>query len=439
MTDVLGPAAAGAPRAIASSDPSITATIQFPDAADTWFQDCVNNTAGTGTPYVAEWANRQLQQIRRVVRNSGVSLTYADDQLGYAIQQGLQWVGSFGGTANALLATMVPAQPTLVAGTEIKGLITATNTGSATLNVNGLGALPIALPDGTPLTGAEMVIGGVASLIYTGSGYVLLAQSLLGFQRILAVNTTFFVNNSSGNDANTGLTSGTAWATVAHALKVLATFNLNGNIVTLKLALTGIDYAMPTNFVAPSNGQLVILGDTAAQASYTLAGAPAANLGVVDATGGSVALRGLTVKYTGGGGSGLVGNSCSISLQNVTFATTVVGANALILSSTGCVCTIGAGCFLNGSAGAALEFANGGVIQQGAIVGISGSPSFTAFALGTNAGVFTVTTTGLSFSGTCSGQRFNLANAAGANTNGAGVNYFPGSSAGVVTSPAYYS
>ena len=123
MTDIdlLGPGDAGAARTLTSSDSTVTAAIAHPDADDTWFADCGANTAGTGTPLVAKFLNRWLQQIRRLVRNSGIPLSNADDDmLGQAIQtESCNWAGTFGGTANALTATLTPVPPTLTVGMRV--------------------------------------------------------------------------------------------------------------------------------------------------------------------------------------------------------------------------------------------------------------------------------------------------------------------------------
>ena len=52
MTDIdlLRPGDAGAARTLTSSNSTVTAAIAHPDADDTWFADCVANTAALGRP-----------------------------------------------------------------------------------------------------------------------------------------------------------------------------------------------------------------------------------------------------------------------------------------------------------------------------------------------------------------------------------------------------
>ena len=81
MVDLLGPGDAGAPRTVGSTDANIVAQLASPNAADTFFADCVASVPGTGTPINQKWTNRLLQQIRRAIRNAGVTQNNADDDM----------------------------------------------------------------------------------------------------------------------------------------------------------------------------------------------------------------------------------------------------------------------------------------------------------------------------------------------------------------------
>ncbi len=180
MTDLLGPADAGAPRTAAT-----TTDVTNPNAADTWFVNCTSNTPGTGTPIVAKWTNRLLQQIRRVIRLSGIPLANADDDmLGQAIQSGSgNWAGTFGGSANALTATLSPVPTSLLAGTVIAGQVASNNNAVTTINANSLGAITMYRSDGVAFGGGELVIGGDIEGIYDGTNVQLLSQLPMSFIR----------------------------------------------------------------------------------------------------------------------------------------------------------------------------------------------------------------------------------------------------------------
>ncbi|MBW9072240.1 MULTISPECIES: DUF2793 domain-containing protein [Agrobacterium] len=76
-----------------------------------------------------------------------------------------------GGTANALTATLTPTPLSLASlvGAPIRLLITATNTGACTLNINGLGAVPIKLDNGNDPAAGDLPAGAIVQLVYTGT------------------------------------------------------------------------------------------------------------------------------------------------------------------------------------------------------------------------------------------------------------------------------
>lgn len=78
-----------------------------------------------------------------------------------------------GGTANAHTVTLTPALSAHKAGLPIRWKSANTNTGAATLNPNGVGAIAIQL-DGAALTGGEILSGKVHTAIYDGAAYQLL-------------------------------------------------------------------------------------------------------------------------------------------------------------------------------------------------------------------------------------------------------------------------
>lgn len=91
-----------------------------------------------------------------------------------AIQDnGYSWGGSAGGSANSLTASISPT-PTLTAGLNVLVKATAANTGAATLNLNGLGAVNILNVDGSALVANEITSGMILDLLYDGTEFILL-------------------------------------------------------------------------------------------------------------------------------------------------------------------------------------------------------------------------------------------------------------------------
>jgi hypothetical protein len=169
MVDLLGPGDAGAARTLTT-----TTDVSNPATGDTFFGDCQAGVPGTGTPIVSKFLNRFLQQVRRIIRASGITpITGADDDmLGQALQTGyLNFAGTFGGTANALTATLTPAPALLVAGMSFAGFIATTNTSSAvTLNVNGLGNIAVVKANGVSLPApGDLQAGALMTFRYDGT------------------------------------------------------------------------------------------------------------------------------------------------------------------------------------------------------------------------------------------------------------------------------
>jgi hypothetical protein len=273
-------------------------------------------------------------------------------------------------------------------------------------------------------------------------------QQFIGqtFIRIVP-QTTFFVDNTIGNNAFDGTTatpvSGTnhgPWATIQFAVDELALFNFDGQSVTLQLGTTG-NYSGVLNINSPNSGTLIIQGSPSVQGTYTITGAPTgADKGVINVLSGSVELIGFIVQNTSSvtSSNAIVGANSTTSLQNVTMTATVAGTQAMISSGVGSVVNINPGCiFASSGSGLSWQTAlfaqNGGTIAMNASAATFGTPSVTsAWALAQVLGVITVAAgEGISWIGTgATGPRFISQLNSVINTNGAGVNFFPGSTAG---------
>lgn len=98
----------------------------------------------------------------RLRMNSAGSLT---------VSGGFMWGGTASGTANALTLTMTPPLRQYAAGLNLRFQTGATaNTGPATLNVNGLGALAINKADGTtPLAAGDLPANRIISITHDGT------------------------------------------------------------------------------------------------------------------------------------------------------------------------------------------------------------------------------------------------------------------------------
>lgn len=340
------------------------------------------------------------------------------------------------GTVNNIVASFSPAITSLAAGTTIEVKIANTNSSATKITVNSLSAVNVTDRYGNALLQGALNAGEVALMIYDGTEF----QVVNNVIPTINTATTFYVNNSTGNDANNGLTTGTAWATLTHAVAAIATYTLNGFSVTLQLANTGIAYPAPPAFNAPSSGPFIIQGNAGSQGSYVVSGAGTANGGVIQIGGGNVTLIGLTLQNTGTQAHALLGFDCAIALQNVTMTSTAISNFGLATADFGCTITSLGGNIWAGSAAASM-WANGGQFVIGANQVTSGTPTFTnGFAYAANLGVISLSVPGWTFSGSGSlGPRYSASTNAVIQTNGAGANYFPGTTPGSTATGGQYA
>ncbi|WP_420962842.1 DUF2793 domain-containing protein [Brucella sp. IR073] len=85
-----------------------------------------------------------------------------------------QWTYALaGGTANALMASLAPAPAALVAGMKIDLLISATNTGAVTLDLNGFGAKNVYYNGSNEVRAGDLQQGAIVTLIYDGANWQL--------------------------------------------------------------------------------------------------------------------------------------------------------------------------------------------------------------------------------------------------------------------------
>ena len=122
------------------------------------------------------------------------------------------------------------------------------------------------------------------------------------YQKILLTNTTFYVDLTIGSDTLYDGTSDTIsgthgpWATLTHALAVMATLNLNGNTATIQLANAGTYSSISGPFSAPGNGTLFINGNSSNQAGYIISAAPTGAESVLHVRSGNVNVNGVTLQ-----------------------------------------------------------------------------------------------------------------------------------------------
>lgn len=260
-----------------------------------------------------------------------------------------------------------------------------------------------------------------------------------GPREVLSANRAYYVR-TDGSDSNDGLTNsaGGAFLTLQKALDVVATIDFNGYTTTIQLGdgtYSGTTVNIPVTVGQATAAKLVIQGNAATPANVVLANATAWSGAINAATGTRVLVKDL--KITGNTNTyGLsVKGAGYIEYSNIDFG----GGGLAHLNAEGAgarVRQVGA-CAISGGVGIhAYAQLGGNISMQGGAITLSGTPAFsTAFAQAANLGIIVSQAT---FSGSATGKRYNSTSNALIETYGAGINHFPGNSAGTTATGGLY-
>lgn len=168
------------------------------------------------------------------------------------------------GASNAYVLTYVGAPDALRKGEIYRFWANHTNTGAATLNINGLGAKAIVEPDGTAALAGQIVNGNTVAVEYDGTNFRMLTvpmsnPSFNGTIRAADLNLTGGVTAAtlSGNGAGltalnaSNISTGTISDTRLPSSMTGKTFT-SGSIISAGTAATAIDYLQlkPTDYSA---------------------------------------------------------------------------------------------------------------------------------------------------------------------------------------------
>lgn len=144
-------------------------------------------------------------------------------QLARSVQSGMVNFGVDTGIPNALATVLIPPLLGYFDGLRVFVRAAYRNTGRATLAIGGLGAREVIRFDGKQLKDGDILPGAVQGYAYDAvrSKWQLMNASIGGLP-YLQQNLTIYVNYGIGDDANDGISN-----TVGHALKTLqGAFNL---------------------------------------------------------------------------------------------------------------------------------------------------------------------------------------------------------------------
>lgn len=306
----------------------------------------------------------------------------------------------------------------------------------ATINISGIGAIPIRRADDTPIQNGDVIAGDMLGTIRNGA-FRLLSLGRAEVQRITLFPTLWV--RPDGNDANDGSANDAAHAfqTLAAALnRGTSQFNFATSALAVRLGAPGT-YASP-QYLPAGTGEIGIIGDANNMGAYVISGAGSPGQGSLQ-TAGKLGLTGLTIQNTGSSSHTFVATvGGSVVCTNVAFVSTQTTTGNHVYGVGGSI-TLATGCTIQGNAGAALWGEAGGQVNvnTNTQLNILGNPRFSAAtAAATNQGRIGILP-GSNISGSATGTRYIANNYSIIATNGAGPNAFPGDAAGSVNNAIY--
>lgn len=161
----------------------------------------INNTlhkGGQNTPTAdISWGGYKLTNLGTATTAAGAA------RLDQAQLQSATYAGAATGSANTYAINLSPAPASYVSGMTARFKPNYTSTGASTINVNGLGAKTLRLPNGDPLYRGALSVIQIAECVYDGAVFVLM-NPVRDFSGALAtVAAGSIANNSYTNIAFT--------------------------------------------------------------------------------------------------------------------------------------------------------------------------------------------------------------------------------------------
>lgn len=173
---------------------------------------------------------------------ASTALTHAP-QTGQVQRSAFNYAGLAGGTANAITATLSPAPASYTDYLIVTVRIAATNTGSVSLNVNGLGVVPVIGLGHQTLQGGECFAGGFATFAYsTNYSEAILLECTGGAQQIAPATQSQHAVPMAQAAGVVGSVRNLAMSVTAAS----ASATLTADEIIVETALGGIRYCLPS-------------------------------------------------------------------------------------------------------------------------------------------------------------------------------------------------
>lgn len=386
-----------------------------------------------------------------------------------------QYCGLATGTADVITLSSTPAITAYEDGQRFVFVTSGANTGAVTINVDSVGASACKLEGQDPgagdlASGALIevvrynslfhVVGGAsrnattslagktklsteAQLLAKTAG-VVPTSDIVGkhIRERLTANRTYYVR-TDGSNSNTGLanSAGGAFLTLQKAWDVIQDLiDLNGWTVTVQVGdgtyTAGVDASRPCVGQDAISG-IVFQGNSGTPGNVIIS---ATNENCfVARRGASFNVKDMELRTTTAGDCIIAETGGSIAFSGIRFGAC---AGRHVEAWGGAVVSPFGAYSIVGNAARHIFASSNGVIQfTGTFtITLTGTPAFSQqFARASNNGTIYCDSGAITFSGAATGKRYEAVQGGCIDTEGGGANYFPGNSAGSVTSPGVYA
>lgn len=164
-------------------------------------QDFSNKVSGSS--YTAAEFNQFANELENIITTSGQSLSSGNlNQVGIAaaIYASGSDFYTEGGAANAYVCSVVGTKKAPNAyfnGMKVSFVVSATNTGASTINVDSIGAANIKDLAGNALSGYELIAGDLVTLIYqTSVSAFIIVNSTKKIPKIVSKSADFIITDN---------------------------------------------------------------------------------------------------------------------------------------------------------------------------------------------------------------------------------------------------
>jgi hypothetical protein len=337
-------------------------------------------------------------------------------------------------TANAIVAALDPAPPTLTSFRGIYIRIANTNTGPVTIALNAIGSKTATRRDGTPFQAGDLLAGRFAHFIYDATlGQWTLSGQAAG-EILRVVSNPFLYVSNLGSDTTGDGSQSKPFATTFAAATAAQNFFLTGQ----KLTIMHADGTYPAPGTLPaSSGTILLKGNSTNPANCKFQGTgPSGTNGFLVSSPTPLQIDGFTVVNTGTNNNSVGGYGTTVTIANTVFQSTG-GSYSHIVAFPGCTISIGSGVVIAGSMNAAL-YALTGSIQFNSFT-VSGTQTFNyAFARADYGGKLQPVTGASITGGTVAAIRYAAIYQSLISSNGGGANFYPGDRSGTVDASSIY-